>query len=730
MPTPLDPHGGNHLEHVGAAPNRSLVQRAVRSIRIHGWRGFVTRVVARLAAAPATRSARKAAATYALVVARGRAQFEEDARSSLADFLGDPAAQLRFPVTFEPIVSIVVLTFNRAAYTHRCLESILRNSDVPYELIIVDNASQDDTHRLLERLENVTILRNHVNAGFGGGCNQAANIARGKHLLLLNNDAALTAGGLRALVETVTRVSDCGAVGCKIVTLDGRLKEAGSIVWDDGTTQGYGRRGNPASPEFSYLREVDYCSGACLLVRADVWRQTGGFDPRYHPAYFEDADLCMSIRRLGLRVLYQPAAVVLHQEYTSSSPNEARTLMTRNRTLFAEKWAHELAAQPVAAARNVLRARDRAPHPALLVIDDRVGSPDYGSGMERTWAALSMLAQMPYRVTYIGLWDPTPREPWLTELQQMGIEVITGSIKLKTFAAQRRGYYRALIVSHPHNMDAGILRRHFPAAPLIYDAEAPYFVREELRAAALGRQLNPVASRKQRALETTLLRAADLVIAVSEPERDMILSLVPALAGRVFVWGYPAAIRPTPSPFDARSGLLFVGSFPFADSPNEHAVRWFLDDVFPAVARQLACTFRIVGPAPEGLQRRGSASVEFAGFAPDLAPEYNRHRIFVVPNQFSAGISLKLIEAMSHGVPAVVSELTARQLGLVDGDAVLIGRTPEEFAHKIASLYGDPALWRRVRDGALRYVAERCDPEKLTAVLRDLVARAATVRSS
>jgi GT2 family glycosyltransferase/glycosyltransferase involved in cell wall biosynthesis len=704
----------------------------VRSIRIHGLRGFIARVVERLIAAPAARSARKAVAAYAHLAARVRRQFEQDARSSLADFLGDPTARLRFARAPEPTVSIVVLTYNRAAYTFRCLESILRHGDVAYELIIVDNASQDDTSRLLERLENAIILRNPVNAGFGGGCNQAARIARGRYLLLLNNDAALTAGGLRALVETVARLSDCGAVGCKIVTPDGRLQEAGSIIWDDGTTQGYGRHGNPSEPEFSYLREVDYCSAACLLVRADVWERAGGFDPRYHPAYFEDADLCMSIRGLGLRVLYQPAAVVLHQEYTSSSPRDARTLMIRNRTLFAEKWAHELAAQAPATTRNVLSARDRAPHPAVLVIDDRVDSPDYGSGMGRTWAVLTMLVQMPYRVTYIPLLDPTPREPWLTELQQMGIEVIAGCPRLRKFARERVDFYEALIVSRPHNMHpaAGILRRRFPKAPIIYDAEALYFVREQLRAAALGTKPNPAASQEQRALETTLLRAADLVIAVSEHERDMILSLVPEVAGRVFVWGHPVTVRPTSSPFDARSGLLFVGSFPSADSPNEHAVRWFLDNVFPALARQLACTFRIVGRAPEALHQRASAFVEFAGFVPDLEPEYDRHRIFVVPNQFSAGIPLKLVEAMSRGIPAVVSELTARQLGLVDGEALLIGRTPEEFAHKIAGLYGDPALWQRVRDGALRYVAESCDPEKLKGALRDLLARAATVRNS
>src|SRR5206468_8753731 len=146
--------------------------------------------------------------------------------------------------------------------------------------------------------------------------------------------------------------------------------------------------------------------------------------------------------------------------------------------------------------------------------------------------ALTVLTRMPYRVTYIPLLDPTPREPWLTELQQMGIEVIAGRLNLKKFAKERAGYYEALIVSRPHNMHraAGILRRRFPKAPLIYDAEALYFVREELCAAALGREPKPVANREQRALETALLRAADFVIAVSEHERDMILALVPELA--------------------------------------------------------------------------------------------------------------------------------------------------------------------------------------------------------
>ena len=712
-------------------PYPSLVQRAVSSIRHHGWRGFAVRIVRRLVSASTARHARKVRAVSAQLAINLRRRFERDARSHLASFLARPEARLHFARAQEPTLSIVVLTYNRAEYTYRCLESVLRHSDLAYELIIVDNASRDDTHQLLERLENVSILRNSVNVGFGEGCNQAARISRGDYLLLLNNDAMLTIGCLRALVETITRVPDCGAVGCKIVTLDGRLQEAGSIIWGDGTTQGYGRDGSPDAPEVSYLREVDYCSAACLLVRADVWERTKGFDPRYYPAYFEDADLCMSIRSLGLRVLYQPAAVALHQEYSSSSPAEARMLMLRNRAHFAEKWAHELAARPLAATGNVLRARDRSGRAAVLFIDDRIDSPDFGAGMPRTWQILTMLAELPYQVTYVPLYDPTPQEPWLTKLQQMGIEGMTEVLDFEQFAKQRAGFYTILIVSRRHNMSRvySILRQCFPGATLVYDAEALYFVREELHAAALEIPY-PADGQQQRGVETTLLRAADLIVTVSEHEQNMITSLAPELSGRVSVWGHPAEVRPTPSPFAARSGLLFVGSFPFADSPNEHAVRWFLDRVFPAVARQLACTFHIVGRAPGALRRRASGSVTFAGFVPDLEAEFDRHRVFVVPHQFSAGIPLKLIEAMSRGIPAVVSELTARQLGLGDGDVVLIGRTPEEFAHKIVNLYCDPVLWHRARDGALRYVAEHCNPEKFRGALRQLLARAEAIGGS
>src|SRR5262249_28913496 len=150
------------------------------------------------------------------------------------------------------------------------------------------------------------VLRNDANLGFGRACNQAAARARGDYLLFLNNDAELAPRCVQALVETAEKDPRCGAVGGRIVLSDGRLQEAGSIVWNDGTAESYGRGAlDPFAPEYSYRKEVDFCSAALLLVRRDLFERLGRFDDRFAPAYYEDVDLCMGIRDLGFTVVYQ-----------------------------------------------------------------------------------------------------------------------------------------------------------------------------------------------------------------------------------------------------------------------------------------------------------------------------------------------------------------------------------------------------------------------------------------
>lgn len=641
-------------------------------------------------------------------------------RGYVQALLSDPLWTMTFPHFDSPEVSVVMLTLDKVHLTWDGLESLQARADVPFELIVVDNGSKDETPDLLSRLRNVTVLRNEVNRGFGPACNQGAAVARGEYLLFLNNDAEIAPGCLSALVSTARTEARCGAVGGKLVWPDGRLQEAGSILWADGTAAAYGRGGDPAAPEFSYLREVDFCSGALLLVRRELFERLGRFDERFAPIYYEDVDLCVGIRSLGYRVLYQPAAVARHQEYGTTSAR-ATELMLSNQGRFVEKRHQDLAAQPTAAL-GTLRGRERVSKPRVLYIDDRVPTSDVGSGYPRSHALLRLLRRQGYAVTFYPAYDPKPYQPWVREFQLGGVEVICDGRPFATFAADRAGFYDVVLVSRPHNLSTvrGDLGRAQPGAVVIYDAEALFFVREEARS-EVAADVEPEGTAARQQQELALLQSAHLVITVSEREKRLLERAAPEFAGQIAVWGHPVELRPTPRAFAERRDLLFVGSFFAPQSPNVDAVRSFVAQTLPLVAERLDCRLEIVGCDAERVADLTSERVRVGGRTPDLGPFYDARRVFVVPHRFSAGIPLKLCEAMARGLPAVVSELTAIQLGVEDGQEVLVGATPEEMAEQVVRLYTDEALWTRIRENALRFVREHHDPERLGQALDDLI---------
>lgn len=205
--------------------------------------------------------------------------------------------QLQFPAIEQPRVSIILPVFNNYRMTMHCLSSLLEQTrDVDYEVIIADDASTDLTASIHERVSNVRVVRQQQNRGFLHNCNAAAVQARGDYLLLLNNDTAVGENWLAPLVALLDTHSDIGVTGPRLLFPDGKLQEAGGIVWQDGSGWNYGRGDDPQKPEYEYVKEVDYISGACLLVRRSLWRELDGFDTRYAPAYYEDTDLCSTLR--------------------------------------------------------------------------------------------------------------------------------------------------------------------------------------------------------------------------------------------------------------------------------------------------------------------------------------------------------------------------------------------------------------------------------------------------
>ncbi|MCX6303956.1 MAG: glycosyltransferase [Bacteroidetes bacterium] len=362
-----------------------------------------------------------------------------------------PAGILEFPEFSEtPVVSVIIPVYNQWDFTFPCLASILKNSEgISYEIILADDNSTDDTHRVNQFVKNIRVVRNEKNLGFLLNCNNAAKFARGKFIVLLNNDTLVQPEWLRWLISTMEEHADVGMVGAKFVFPTGELQEAGGIVFRDGSATNYGRYDWPGLSQYSYVKDVDYCSGACICVRTELWLKAGGFDPAFSPGYYEETDLAMQIRSMGYRTVYQPRSVIVHFEGVTHGTDLAegiKSTQPRNQRLFFEKWKHELEANHYTRNENNFRARDRSKgRHVVLLVDHAV--PTTSTQIDRQ-AYLQMIGDMLAKGFKIVIFPDNfyKTVPDVPDLEQKGIEVLYG------------GWYREnwvlWITEHAANIDS------------------------------------------------------------------------------------------------------------------------------------------------------------------------------------------------------------------------------------------------------------------------------------
>jgi len=523
-----------------------------------------------------------------------------------------------------------------------------------------------------------------------------------------------------------------GAVGGRILLLDGRLQEAGSIVWKDGSCLGYGRGDEPHYPEYMFRRNVDYCSGAFLMTPLALFRELGGFDEAFAPAYYEETDYCLRLHEQGHQVIYDPHVVLLHYEFGSSEAGTATELQRKNRATFVARHPDYLASRYKPSRRRLLDARF-ADHQTkkVLYIDDRVPHCALGSGFPRSNFILNSLVELGYQVTLYPLNFPV-EDTWDTVFSDipMRTEVMLGLGRkgLEEHLRRRRDYYDLIFVSRPHNMDffaqaAVNVWRPGKRPPLIYDAEAIFALRDaskyQLFSGAEQRKLEKAVR-----AEVELVKEADLVVAVSPGERETFKRYY---HGAVEVVGHALEATPSPAPFEEREGFLFVGNMDYDGSPNVDSMVWFVNEVLPSIRKRLPkARLTLVGTnASAEIQALAEApGVVLMGRQESLEPFYDQARVFLAPTRFAGGIPYKIHEAAAWGVPVVASHLLVEQLGWVPGRDILAAdiRDPEAFAQACIELYQDAELWRRVREQALARIDEECSPAELKARIERIFA--------
>jgi GT2 family glycosyltransferase len=259
--------------------------------------------------------------------------------------VAEGAKDLRFPVYTAPKISILIPIYDECAITLECLASIAHSRlDASFEIIIADDASKDEAVQCIAAIPGVRYLRRRTNVGFLHNCNDAFKDCRGEYVLLLNNDTQVTNGAVDRLARVLDTDFEIGAVGPKILYPNGRLQEAGCALDRNGVSSMIGLFGDPEEAAYCYDRDVDYCSGAALMVRRSLV-EGKLFDTRFAPAYCEDADLCLRIRGHGKRIRYCSDAVIYHHLSVSTgkeSTLKRLRLVARNQQTLANKWSTEL----------------------------------------------------------------------------------------------------------------------------------------------------------------------------------------------------------------------------------------------------------------------------------------------------------------------------------------------------------------------------------------------------
>ncbi len=631
--------------------------------------------------------------------------------------------KLFFPMADSPEVSIIIPVYNQIGYTYACLVSILEHTqDVSYEVIIADDVSTDATQHLSRYAQGLVICRNSVNQGFLRNCCNAARSAKGRYLMFLNNDTQVTEGWLSSLVNLIKSDETIGMVGSKLVYPDGRLQEAGGILWSDGSGWNYGRLDSPDKPEYNYVKEVDYISGAAILLPNALWKQIGGFDTRYAPAYCEDSDLAFAVRAAGYRVMYQPLSKVVHFEGISNGTDVEGTGLKRyqavNTRKLKEKWADQFAMQCENNGNpDPFRARERSMgKKIILVVDHYVPTYDRDAGSKTTFQYLKMFLRKGYVVKFLGD-NFLHEEPYTTTLQQMGIEVLYGQDYQAGIWNWLKDHGKDIAVAYLNRPHIAVKYIDFikenTDIKVIYYGHDLHFLREGREFALTGNQEKYQASEYWKSIEMSLMYKAAVSYYPSYIERDAIKAADQELPVKAIVaYVYETFRKHIPQDFAKREGLLFVGGF--AHPPNADAVLWFVREVYPLICAQMEAQgqtppdFYVAGSRVTeeitALQQPGNGII-IKGFVSEeeLIRLYDTTRLVVVPLRYGAGVKGKVVEAIYHGAAVVTTSIGSE--GIAQAQEVMaVHDQPQDFAEAVVSLYRQPALCQEISRKTQKYI--------------------------
>ena len=616
-----------------------------------------------------------------------------------------------FLPTEKPVISIIVPVYNEISQTIACLKSISQQHvSVDYEVILADDTSPDPFHTILKTISGLRYHRNPENLGFLNNCNANAKHARGDYLIFLNNDTLVSSGWMERLYRTFTEHGDVGIAGSKLIFPNGNLQEAGGIIWEDASGWNWGRNQNPDHPRYNYVRDVDYVSGASLMIPTELWKEIGGFNTDLEKAYYEDTDICFKVRSMRKRVVYQPSSEVIHIEGLSSGTDVtsgAKKYQEVNRGTFRKIWADALGTH-LANGTTPEVASDRMAKAHILYIDAVTPEPDKDSGSVDAFYTMKILQGQGYRVHFVPGSNFAHWGEATESLERMGVECIYAPFytNMNAFLEERGDMFKYVVLSRAESCEhyLDMIRKKCPSAKIIYNTVDLHFLRMGREAEISGKAADKKAAAKMQKEELSYIEKSDRIIVISQAERELLSKEHKVKSSKIHTIPLIRNESHRVGGFEGRKDIAFIGGY--KHPPNVDAVHWLVKDVWPAIQKAVPdATLRICGShMPKEFYEYASDSISIDGFIPDLEEFLAGLTLTIAPLRFGAGLKGKVASSIGAGVPCVGTDIAFEGMAEKGLKAIKFeANTPEAFAKHCAALYLEEKKWEKASVAGVDY---------------------------
>jgi hypothetical protein len=611
-----------------------------------------------------------------------------------------------YPLNNKIEVTIIIAAYNNLEITLNCLISVLiMETKLKYEIILIDDHSSMVDYRIFGF--KFRVIRNDINLGFIKSNNLASKKARGEFLFFLNNDTLINSSTIEELHKSYFFNERVGAVGSKSISSQNLIQEAGAFVFKSGRCWNYGRGEDPKKSIHNFTKEVDYCSACSLLIKRKLFYKLGFFDTTYRPAYYEDVDLAFKIRQKKLKVLYEPKSFLHHFEgYTSGRDVKSgvKKYQVINQIKFKKKWSKELKKYH----SNINQQLKMRENIHVLIIDDLIPDHLNDAGSFYVYNFLQILLYFKIKLTVLGSKEGGLKKNFFSNknfLEKQGIEIFFNNNADSTneFIKTRINSFDYIVISRPNNFN--YFQQYIKNKKKIIYSMIDYH-QKRLHSEFVFKNIdknNDYFLIKH--LEDKALKLSNKVLCFGKKDEKDLIQDNKNIKKKIILFPLVNKIIKNNNNFKLsdKRNLLFIGNF--SHEPNLTSLNNFIENFFIKLCKiNKKIKLNVIGSI-ENNKKISHKQIIYKGHVNDLSAIFNETLFSIVPIEYGAGISGKLLYSMANGTPCLVSKFIEKQMNLTSGVNCLTIDYNKDITY-FNQFFFDKKLIKKLSNNSIKFIKD------------------------